>query len=497
MAHALIVEDNPEALQALEELVSDEGFSTSTAASLENARDAVRETWPDIVLLDLKLPDGKGLELLDELNDGLRPEVVLITGHATVDTAVEALREGVTDYLTKPVDMGRLQAVLNHVSRTRELREEIDSLRGELRRLGRFGRFVGASAPIQSVYDRIARVAPTDATVLITGESGTGKEVVARTIHDLSRRRNGPFRPLNCGAISANLLESELFGHEKGAFTGAERRHIGYIERASDGTLFLDEITEMPPESQVKLLRVLESGRITRVGGEEPVEVDTRVIAATNRRVEEAVERGMLREDLYYRLKVFQIYVPPLRDRGADVELLAQYFLDESNQKDGAQKRFAPEALRALEQYHWPGNVRELKNVVLRELKNVVRSAAILADEEIGVECLPSEVLRDDGMEPTGTAIRVSLGSSIAEAEKRLILATLEHCEDNKTRTAEVLGISPKTLYNRLKEYEHDDGGGERSADTEVGDNGGGTGSVTEGGDSKSGDSGGGDSEGA
>jgi DNA-binding NtrC family response regulator len=327
----------------------------------------------------------------------------------------------------------------------RRTKRELQSLRGELRRLGHFGRLVGRSAPMQDVYNLIARVAPTMATVLVVGESGTGKELVAETVHALSRRSEQPLFAVNCGAVAPNLIESELFGHEKGSFTGADRRRAGYFERAAGGTLFLDEITEMPSELQVKLLRVLESGQFLRVGGNEPIEADARIVAATNRDPREAVESGVLREDLYYRLNVFPIVLPPLRDRGEDIELLAQYFLDQLNGAEQTQKRWGKDALRAVSSRPWPGNVRELRNAVQR--------AFILADREIDGEAIRAfEPIRDAEV-ATASDIGSLVGSEIAAVEKRLILATLEHFDGDKTKAAQTLGISLKTLYNRLAVY--------------------------------------------
>jgi DNA-binding NtrC family response regulator len=384
--------------------------------------------------------------------------VVVITGHASVETAVEALRRGATDYLTKPVDLARLKAILANVARTRELQAEIGTLRGELRKLGRFGPLVGASAAMGAVYDLIARVAPTDATVCIVGESGTGKEVVAQAVHELSRRRREPFVPVNCGAVSPNLIESTLFGHEKGSFTGAERLHRGVFEQATGGTLFLDEVSEMPAELQVKLLRVLETGTVVRIGGEKAIGVDVRVIAATNRVPEQAVQEGRLREDLWYRLNVFPIGLPPLRERASDIEVLAEHFLGELNAAGQTHKRWGVAGLAALQGYGWPGNVRELKNLVHR--------AYILAEQEIGRECLPAEVRGGasagpgvelpravNGTTELGTTLVVQVGSSVADVEQRLILATLQACGGNKQKTAEVLGVSLKTVYNRLNAY--------------------------------------------
>ena len=456
MRRALLVDDDASSLTALAELIEREGFATTTAMTLVEARQLIDESAPAVVLTDLVLPDGSGLELV-EVAAGVGAQVVLITGHASVETAVQALRRGATDYLTKPVDLARLKTILANVARTRELQAEIGSLRGELRKLGRFGPLVGASAAMGVVYDMIARVAPTDATVCIVGESGTGKEVVAQAVHELSRRRKEPFVPVNCGAVSPNLIESTLFGHEKGSFTGAERTHRGVFEQASGGTLFLDEVSEMPLELQVKLLRVLETGTVTRIGGEKAIGVDVRVIAATNRVPEQAVAEGRLREDLWYRLNVFPIGLPPLRERGGDIEVLVEHFLAELNAGGQMPKHWSVGARAALQRYAWPGNVRELKNLVHR--------AYILAEQEIGVECLPPEVVsggaaaaatglvRGDNPPELGTTLTVRVGSRAEDVEQQLILATLEACGGNKQKAAELLGLSLKTIYNRLNAY--------------------------------------------
>jgi DNA-binding NtrC family response regulator len=446
MPHALLVDDNAGTLDALSQLVRGEGFTASAASTIEAARAELGKQRPDVVVIDLKLPDGNGMTLLDALDQTAPPAVLLITGHASIDTAVEALRRGVTDYLTKPLDVGRLRQILGDIAKTSSLPTEIHNLRIKHAESGRFGKIIGHSAAIQGVCDLIGRIAPSSASVLISGESGSGKDLVAETIHELSRRRHGPYVPVNCGAISPTLIESELFGHERGSFTGADRRHKGHFERASRGTLFLDEITEMPIELQAKLLRVLESGSFTRVGGEEPLSVDVRIIAASNRNVQEAVEQGKLREDLYYRLKVFQLCVPPLRERPDDVLPLAQWFLDEVKKSEGSHKRFAMAALERMNGYAWPGNVRELRNVV--------HSAYILAADIIDVDHLPSE-FHSTIAPPVDTQnmISVKVGTPIAEVERRLILATLQHCDSNKAKTAETLGISLKTLYNRLGAY--------------------------------------------
>jgi DNA-binding NtrC family response regulator len=451
---ALVVDDEADFRESMALLIQREGFAVEEADSLAGARARLAAEPVDVVLIDLGLPDGDGLELVrDEEYAGAA--FVVITGNASVDSAVSALREGAADYLTKPVDRARLTSVLAHVSRQRALYAEVSSLRGELRELGRFGPLIGRSPAMQHVYDLIARVAPTQATVFVTGESGTGKELVAQTVHAMSKRRDGPFVAVNCGAISPTLIESELFGHERGSFTGADRRRRGYFEQAGGGTLVLDEITEMPIELQVKLLRVLETGCVTRVGSTETVPLDVRVVAASNRDPQQAVKEGILREDLLYRLCVFPIHLPPLRERGEDVEVLAQSFLQAVNRKEGCAKRFDEAALAQLRQYAWPGNVRELRNAVER--------AAILSDSVIRPEDLPpgprTGCAVDGAATPVrasseeGAVLRVEVGEPIAEAERRLILATLEQLDGDKKRAAEVLGISLKTLYNRLAVY--------------------------------------------
>ena len=439
MPHALIVDDDLSFQLAFAEVVQREGFTIATAPSLREAREELAKNPPHILFLDLNLPDGSGMDLLEDVEG--HPETVLITGQASVQTAVEALRRGVSDYLTKPVDFARVKMVLGNVARTRELKEEIGSLRGELRKLGRFGPLIGASPLMQKVYDLVGRVARTDATVLITGETGTGKEMVAQTIHLLSRRSRAAFLPLNCGGVSPTLIESELFGHERGSFTGADRVHKGFYERADGGTLFLDEVTETPVELQVKLLRVLETGAVTRVGGTEAINVDVRVVAATNRQPEEAVAAGKLREDLLYRLNVFPIHLPTLWDRREDIDLLAEHFLGLLNKQEGTSKEFTRAALERLRTHRWPGNVRELRNVVQR--------AFILAEQDVGLDALPLGV-----HEPAeGSSLQMRVGTSVAEMERRLILATLEHFDGNKKKAAEILKIGLKTLYNRINQY--------------------------------------------
>ena len=437
MPHALAVDDDPNFLSALAELIEGQGFTTNTACTLRDARSLVTHRTPDVALVDLYLPDGSGIELLKDLELGAATEVVLMTGHADVESAVQALRLGASDYLTKPLDIGRLKNLLADLV-TIQQEESPDAEPVSVpQEIGRLGLLLGASPSMQELYGMLNRVAPTEASVLLIGESGTGKDLAAQTLHLLSRRSKAPFLPLNCGAISPTLIESELFGHERGSFTGAQRRHKGDFERAHMGTLFLDEITEMPIELQVMLLRVLETGQVVRIGGDQAVDVDVRVIAATNRDPHKAVEEGKMREDLLYRLQVFPLHMPPLRDRGDDIPLLADHFLDLLNERQGTAMAWTEDALLRLRAYPWPGNVRELKNVVHR--------AFIMADDEIAARCLPREV-----SEAMAQGLNVQVGASIVEVRRRLIAATLEASGGDESKAAGLLGISVETLRNQL-----------------------------------------------
>ena len=454
MGHALIVEDDPDVAETMAALIAAEGFTAVTARTLKDARRQLATRAPDLVLLDLQLPDGQGLDLLKDTDQLANTEVVLVTGHASIETSIQALRLGVADYLVKPFNIKQLQGILSRLMRPSALKAELEDLRAELERSGRFGHMVGRSPVMRQVYEQIARVAGSAVTVLITGESGSGKEVAARTIHDLSRRRHQPFLAVNCGAISPHLIESEIFGHEKGSFTGADRQHLGFFERAHGGTLFLDEVTEMPPELQVKLLRVLETGSFMRVGSTTPVETDVRVIAATNRVPTEAVASGKLREDLMYRLDVFPIRMPSLHERPDDIPMLAEHFLQDIGRREGVAKRFLPSAIAALIRHRWPGNVRDLRNAVQR--------IYLMADgRDIDDEWLQPGVPGSAGARPPaalaaaddGETLVVRIGQPLAEIERAVILATLKRFDHHKERTAAALGVSLKTLYNRLKEY--------------------------------------------
>jgi DNA-binding NtrC family response regulator len=482
MPHALVVDDDPDSAASLRSLIAGERFTVAVAQTLRDARRQISLQPPDVLLLDLRLPDGNGMDLLADPELVSNAEVVLCTGHASIESSVQALRLGAADYLIKPVNLKQLQGVLSRVMKPAALQAEVAGWTAQVQSQGHFGRLWGRSEVMQHVYEQISRVAVTSVTVLITGQSGTGKEMVAQTVHDLSRRRKRPFLAVNCGAISPNLIESEIFGHEKGSFTGAERQHQGFFERAAGGTLFLDEITEMPLELQVKLLRVLETGRFTRVGSTDSQETDVRIIAATNRVPLQAVAQGKLREDLFYRLDVFPIELPPLRARLADVGLLAEHFLEQISEQEGVRRRLTAAALKRLQSHAWPGNVRELRNALQRAyvmaqgavvderwlpdpavvrpelaVPAPVAPAAVAAAAPAPAEGAAAHV--GNGAAPPADCVMLPIGTSMAQAERTLTLATLRHYNHHKERTAAVLGISLKTLYNRLKEYAVDGGG--------------------------------------
>ena len=441
----LVVEDDRAARVGLTELIRAWGYVAEDASDGEEALQKITSFRPGIVLTDLVMPRMDGLGLLRALQDQLTDLcVVILTAQGTVETAVEAIRDGAYDYLTKPVDPHRLQILLAKAVERQETRREVRVLRRQLRDQGSFGRIIGNTPAIRKLYRTIEQAAPTGASVLIWGESGTGKELVAQTIHQLSDRVNQPYIAINCAAIPETLLESEIFGHEKGAFTGAVERRLGCFELAHRGTLFLDEIAEMVPVTQVKLLRVLQERTFRRLGGRAEQNVDVRIIAATNVNPLEAVSRGKLREDLYYRLNVFSIELPPLRARREDIPLLVQSFIAEFAARNGREvKGVSQDALGMLEQYHWPGNVRELRNVIER--------ATILSPGEfIEPAQLPPELSAPPITASEQHQITLTPGTTVDEAEMRLIEITLAHTSQNKTRAAELLGISLKTLHNKL-----------------------------------------------
>jgi DNA-binding NtrC family response regulator len=440
----LVVEDDPAARVGLEQLLKRWGFVAEAAADGREALEKVTTFRPAIVITDLVMPGMDGLELLRALHQqGADVTTLLLTAQGTVETAVAAMKEGAYDYLTKPIDIQRLKILLDKIVERLETLREVKALRRQLREHGTFGSLIGTGPEMRKIYQVIEQAAPTSASVLITGDSGTGKELVAQTIHQLSPRASFPFVAINCAAIPETLLESEIFGHEKGAFTGASDRRPGCFELADRGTLFLDEIGEMTPTTQVKLLRVLQERRFRRLGGRTEQSVDVRVIAATNIDPLEAVRSGKLREDLYYRLNVFAFRLPPLRERKEDLPLLVQAFINEFNTRN--QKSIAGvdnQAMRVLEQHSWPGNVRELRNVI-------ERATIIAAGPMIEPRHLAASLTGETARQPQ-PQVALGPGVTVAEAERRLILMTLEHTRDNKTRAAEILGISLKTLHNKL-----------------------------------------------
>jgi DNA-binding NtrC family response regulator len=465
---ALVIEDDEDSGLALAQFLRAQGLEAIIATTKAGAMEAIAVSRFDLALLDVQLPDGNGTELMPQLLEQ-QTDVVMVSGLACMDDAIAALRRGALDFLQKPIDMGRLTAILTNLRGRMALRSEVRELREHLRGLGHFGGIVGASEPMQRVYECIERVAPTNETVMIIGPSGTGKEVAASTIQRLSRRRDQPFITVNCGAISPTLIESELFGHEKGSFTGADRRRKGLFEQADGGTLFLDEVTEMPIELQVRLLRVLETGRITRVGGQEETKVDVRVVAATNRNPEEAVAAGKLRHDLLYRLLVFPIHLPALKDRKGDIALLAQHFLDELRKEYDQERHLSAGAIRRLEAHDWPGNVRELYNTLRRAYimstdeiaaSDLLLQGSTTADATaIAVPTAPvtaqpkTRTASPENPAAPGSDLPIHAGMTIAAAERLLIEATLEQVGGNKKDAAQALGISLKTLYTRLQVY--------------------------------------------
>ncbi len=444
MSHRiLIIDDEKNIRTTLARGLDLEGFVVEGGEDGTRGLALVEKFQPDLVLLDLKLPDIDGLQVLEKIRGRKDPPpVVMMSGHGTLDAAVRATRLGAVDFLEKPVEMERLLLTVKNALRLDALDREIGALKKNVEK--RHG-MVGRSGALTAVLEAVHRAAPTKARVLITGESGVGKELVAKAIHDLSRRAAAPFVKLNCAAIQANLVESELFGHEKGAFTGADRRHEGRFERAGGGTLFLDEIGELPLGTQAKLLRVLQEGEIERVGGSAPVKVDVRVIAATNRNLLEEVQQGRFREDLYYRLNVIPIHVPPLRERKEDIADLAGFLLEKSCQENDLEpKEWEPAALKVLESHDWPGNVRELVHVV-------DRLAILVPGKSIGVadvkNALPgARTLQGASIPETGPLYQLLEGF-----EKRIIEDRIKRFDGNMSKAAEDLGLERSHLYKKVR----------------------------------------------
>jgi DNA-binding NtrC family response regulator len=448
----LIVEDELHALTGLAELVSGWGYRTDTARDGVEALEKALLWQPGIVVTDLKMPRMDGLELLERLGELKQNQaVVVLTAQGSIEAAVDAMKLGAYDFIQKPVDAVRLRQILSNASRQRETEQELEVTRRKLRDTGVLGSLVGSSKKMQELFALIERVAPSNVSVLITGESGTGKELVARTLHALSPRKARPFVAVNCAAIPETLIESEIFGHEKGAFTGAMERRAGCFELAEEGTLLLDEIGEMPIGTQAKLLRVLEERTLRRLGSKIESPVDVRVLAATNKNPDEAVADGHLRADLFYRLNVFNIHMPPLREHKEDIPAIVESMIEDMNSKHDRRITGVDSGMmQLLMATSWPGNVRELRNTIER--------AVVLGGEGLlEARHLPPGfgryVERPVDTISLENAIRVEVGSTIDEAERLLILRTLESHGNNKTRAAETLGISLKTLHNKLKEY--------------------------------------------
>ena len=442
-----MVDDDAGIRGSLGVLLNSWGFEALQAGNAAEAMSIVEKQDPDIVISDVVMPETSGLELLRTLRAGdpHRP-VLLITAQGSVDIAVEAIKQGARDFLTKPLtDLPKLKALLDDAERELEMRRKARRLTARVEEDGGLGDFVGVSKAIREVYQFIESVAQRDVSVMITGESGTGKEVVARTIHKMSRREGKPFIAINAAAIPESLIESELFGHERGAFTGAVATRQGVFEQANGGTLLIDEIAEMPMALQPKLLRVLADGKVRRLGGSFEFEFDVRVLAATNRDPFKAIEEGKLREDLYYRLNVVPIALPPLRARGEDVPLLVQHFVKEFNSKHQLNiEGTTDEAMTMLKGYSWPGNVRELRNVI-------ERSVVLAKSDWIEEKDLPPYV-RNPALRAEKLVFAVG-ETTVADAERELILKTLERAGNNKAEAARQLGVDVKTIYNKLKSY--------------------------------------------
>ena len=440
----LVADDEKNIREGLRESLMLDGYEVLLAADGREALETVNRGDIDLLITDMKMPRLSGEELLKSVTSQFPTvPVIILSGHGTIESAVQAMHDGAYDFLTKPVNLDRLSLLVKRALGSRELALQNRAMQEELERRSGFASIIGRSAEMRQVFEMVRQVAPSRSSVLITGESGSGKEMIAEALHYNSPRKDRSFIKLHCAALTESLLESELFGHEKGAFTGAIARKRGRFELAHLGTLFLDEIGEINQNVQIKLLRVLEEKRFERVGGEETIEVDVRLIAATNRDLKEAIAKGVFREDLYYRLNVVNIHVPPLRERKEDIPLLVAAFLKEFSQENGKLiDGIDPKARLALYNYSWPGNVRQLRNSI--------ESAVVLSKTAtITLEDLPPNIRGETG----GDSLRLPLGTRLAEVEKEVIRSTLAREGGNKSRTAEILGIGRKTLHRKIEEY--------------------------------------------
>ncbi|MDD7536101.1 MAG: sigma-54 dependent transcriptional regulator [Bullifex sp.] len=452
MATVLIVDDERNIRSGLSIAFEDEDFDTLEAENGEVAWNIINKKSVDLVITDLRMPVLSGYDLLKRISSTFPTlPVIVLTGHGTIEDAVKAMQDGAIDFFTKPVDLDHIiltarKALQNSkiLEQNRRLTEEITTLKQKVQARGTI---IGKSEKLTKMMSLIEQVAPTRASVLVTGESGVGKELVADALHRLSDRKDGPFIKVHCASLSSNLLESELFGHEKGAFTGAVSQKKGRFELADGGTIFLDEIGEIDSATQVKILRVLQEREFERVGGTETVKVDVRIVAATNRDLLEEVKKGNFREDLYYRLNVVHIEVPPLRERKEDIPLLMSSFLEEFNREDNrAIEGFSPAARKAMYAYSWPGNIRQLRNTI--------ESAVVTCrGKVIDTGDLPEQIVAEN----RAGEVSIRLGVTLSEAEKTVIMSTLDFCEGNKTKASEMLGIGRKTLHRKLEEYNVED----------------------------------------
>jgi DNA-binding NtrC family response regulator len=468
LLNILIVDDESSQRTGLAGMVKAWGMHAETATDGAEALEKLETFRADVIVTDLNMPRMDGYELMRTLHEqGETIPIIVVTAFGNVDTAVRTVHEmGAYWFLEKPIQANVMQVLLRRAAAHHGLGTEKKTLERQLQYKGSLGDMVGASPRMQEIYALLQQAGPSKACVLISGESGTGKELVSRTLHALSPRKNGPFIAINCAALPETLIESELFGHEKGSFTGATERRAGCFEVAQNGTLLLDEIGEMPMPTQAKLLRVLEDSKVRRLGGKAEFEVDVRVIAATNKVPDEAVKGGNLREDLFYRLNVFHIHLPPLRERMEDIPAIAQALLQDMNKKHDARvSDMSPEVIEILQRHDWPGNIRELRNVIERSViltregtiqmsvlpanLHGARPIVVAAAAAVPVDSPPETPGEFSGSEP----LSLPIGTTVDDAEKGLILRTLEHTRQNKTRAADILGISPKTLQNKLKEY--------------------------------------------
>ncbi len=448
----LIVDDEVGIQNLLKRVLKSEGYDVRVADNGEMALELAREDFPDLVLCDIKMPGKDGIQTLEELKQLSEAiEVIMLTAHSTVESAVAAMKLGAADYLKKPFDVEELKIVIEKTLGIAQLKKENSELREQAGLKYGIDRIVGDDAKMLEIFELIRTVAPTKSTVLINGESGTGKELIAGAIHYLSPRKHNRFVKVNCAAISEELLESELFGHEKGAFTGAIRSNEGKFVLADGGTILLDEISEMSPKLQAKLLRVLQEKEVDKVGGKEPTKVDVRICATTNRDLQDEISKGRFRDDLYYRLNVVNISFPPLRERKGDIEKLAHHFIGKYNQEMNKKiQGLQDESMQALLRYHWPGNVRQLENCI-------ERAVVLSQGNYIEPKSLPAELLQEPSTNEGESSHPLQVGMTVAEMERQLIYRTLDFTNHNRTRAAEILGISIRTLRNKLNEYKNSD----------------------------------------